>query len=319
MKALHWGFLSTARINAKIIPWLKDNNLAYAVGSRNLPKAKTYKDEWKLEKAYGSYEELLADPKVDIIYNALPNHLHTEWTLKAIEKGKHVLCEKPFATDPKDVRKVIALTKKNKVIVGEGFMYRHHKHTQKIKEITKSGVIGKIKSIDSIFNISLSGGPNIRTDNADGGGCLWDLGCYEVNLIRYLMDEEPVSVNGKMNLSPKGVDIDFTGTLKFKKAKATFTCSYHKTRYEFMTIKGTKGELKIPKPFKPLIDESFSLHLPSGTIKIDVHEPRDPYRTEIENFSNAVLKKEKLLVDLKDAYHNALTLRKLYDSAKITS
>jgi predicted dehydrogenase len=317
MKILNWGFLSTAKINAKIIPWLKENNLAYAVGSRDLAKAKVYQKEWKLTQAYGSYEELLADPKVDIIYNALPNHLHAEWTLKAIEKGKHVLCEKPFATEPKDVRKIISLAKKNKVIVGEGFMYRHHKHTQKIKEVIKSGVIGKIKSIDSIFNISLSEGPNIRFDNPNGGGCLWDLGCYEVNLIRYLMNEEPLSVKGKMNLSSKGVDIDFTGSLKFKKAKATFTCSYHKPRYEFMTIKGTKGELKIPKPFKPLIDESFSLHLPSGTIKIEVHEPRDPYNTEIENFSNAVLKKEKLLVDLKDAYHNALTLRKLYDSAKI--
>ena len=319
MKPLNWGFLSTARINSKIIPWLKDIHLAYAVGSRDLAKAKTYQKEWKLKKAFGSYEELLEDPKVDIIYNALPNHMHTEWTLKAIQNGKHVLCEKPFATDPKEVRKIIALAKKNKVIVGEGFMYRHHKHTQKIKEIIESGVIGKIKTIDSIFNISLSEGPNIRFDNPNGGGCLWDLGCYEVNLIRYLMSEEPHSFSGEMNLSPKGVDIDFTGTLKFKKAKATFTCSYHKTRYEFMTIKGTKGEIKIPKPFKPLIDESFSLHLPNGTIKIDVHEPRDPYHTEIENFSNAVLKKEKLLVDLKDAYHNALTLRKLYDSAKIIS
>jgi predicted dehydrogenase len=319
MKVLNWGFLSTARINAKIIPWLKDNNLAYAVGSRDLSKAKAYQKQWNLEKAYGSYEELLADPKVDIIYNALPNHLHAEWTLKAIENGKHVLCEKPFATEPKDVRKIIALAKKNDVIVGEGFMYRHHKHTQKIKEVIASGVIGKIKTIDSIFNISLSEGPNIRFDNPNGGGCLWDLGCYEVNLIRYLISEEPQSVSGRMCLSPKGVDIDFTGTLKFKNAKATFTCSYHKTRYEFMTIKGTKGELKIPKPFKPLIDESFSLQLPSGSIKIDVHEPRDPYQAEIENFSNAVLKKEKLLVDLKDAYHNALTLRKLYDSAKIIS
>jgi len=319
MKTLNWGFLSTARINSKIIPWLKDNNLAYAVGSRDLSKAKSYQKEWKLQNAHGSYEELLTDPKVDIIYNALPNHMHTEWTLKAIQNGKHVLCEKPFATDPKDVRKIIALAKKNKVVVGEGFMYRHHKHTQKIKEIIESGVIGKIKTIDSFFNISLSEGPNIRTDNANGGGCLWDLGCYEVNLIRYLMSEEPQSVSGKMRLSPKRVDIDFTGTLKFKKGKATFTCSYHKTRYEFMTIIGTKGELKIPKPFKPLMDESFSIHLPSGIIKIDVHEPRDPYHTEIENFSNAVLKKEKLLVDLKDAYHNALTLRKLYDSAKIIS
>ena len=319
MKTLNWGFLSTARINSKIIPWLKDDNLAYAVGSRDLAKAKAYQKEWKLQKAYGSYEELLADPKVDIIYNALPNHMHTEWTLKAIQNGKHVLCEKPFATDPKEARKIIALAKKNKVVVGEGFMYRHHKHTQKIKEIIESGVIGQIKTIDSFFNISLSEGPNIRIDNPNGGGCLWDLGCYEVNLIRYLMNEEPHSLSGEMNLSPKGVDIDFTGNLKFKKAKATFTCSYHKTRYEFMTIKGTKGELKIPKPFKPLIDESFTLHLSSGTIKIDVHEPRDPYHTEIDNFSNAVLKKEKLLVDLKDAYHNALTLRNLYDSAKIIS
>lgn len=319
MKPLNWGFLSTARINSKIIPWLKNNNLAYAVGSRDLAKAKAYQKEWKLQKAFGSYEELLEDPKVDIIYNALPNHMHTEWTLKAIQNGKHVLCEKPFATDPKEVHQIIALAKKNKVIVGEGFMYRHHKHTQKIKEIIESGVIGKIKAIDSIFNISLSEGPNIRFDNPNGGGCLWDLGCYEVNLIRYLMSEEPQSLSANMCLSPKGVDIDFTGTLKFKKAKATFTCSYHKTRYEFMTINGTKGEIKIPKPFKPLIDESFSLHLSNGTIKIDVHEPRDPYHTEIENFSNAVLKKENLLVDLKDAYHNALTLRKLYDSAKIIS
>ena len=316
MNLLNWGFLSTARINSKIIPWLKDNNLAYAVGSRDLAKAKAFQNEWKLQKAYGSYEELLADPKVDIIYNALPNHLHAEWTLKAIHKGKHVLCEKPFVTDPEDAKKIISLAKKKKVIVGEGFMYRHHKHTQKIKEVISSGVLGKIKTIDSTFNINLPAGPNIRMDNANGGGCLWDLGCYEVNLIRYLMNEEPRSFAGKMFLSPKGVEIDFTGSLKFKNAKATFTCSYHKTRFEFMTIKGTKGELQIPKPFKPQVDENFSLILPSGTLRFEVHEARDPYHSEIENFANAVLKKEKLLVDLKDAYHNALTLRKLYDSAQ---
>ena len=180
---LRWGLLSTARINKALIPPLRlsKRNTLLAVASRSQEKADAYAREQKIKRAYGSYEALLADPEIDVIYNPLPNHLHAEWSIKAVEAGKHVLCEKPLALSLAEVDAMAAAAGKTGKIIAEAFAYRAHPHMRKVKEIVNSGKLGKIKMVHGSFTFVMTKQDDIRWDPDMGGGALWDIGCYPLS------------------------------------------------------------------------------------------------------------------------------------------
>ena len=191
---LNWGLLSTAKINRALIKPLRASKRTRLLGvaSRSQSSAEAYASEWKIPRAYGSYEAMLADPEIDVVYNSLPNHLHAEWTVKALQAGKHVLCEKPLALTVAEVDRIIAASNETGKIATEAFMYRHHAQTLKIKEIVDSNLIGQVQLIKGAFTFTLTREGDYRLIKEYGGGSLWDVGCYPISFARMVVGEEPV-------------------------------------------------------------------------------------------------------------------------------
>src|SRR5512138_1361414 len=197
-KILNWGLLSTARINRALITPLRASkrNRLLAVASRTQESADRYARAKRIRRAYGSYEALLADPEIDVIYNPLPNHLHAEWTIKAVEAGKHVLCEKPLALSVQEVDTMKSAARRHDRVVAEAFMYRHHPQTLKVQEIVKSGSLGALKMVRGSFSFVLSREGDVRLDPAMGGGSIWDIGCYPISYARTVIGANPLEVFG---------------------------------------------------------------------------------------------------------------------------
>ncbi|MBL8061683.1 MAG: Gfo/Idh/MocA family oxidoreductase, partial [Anaerolineales bacterium] len=212
-KILNWGLLSTAKINQALIKPLRASKRTrlLAVASRSLSSAETYAREWNIPRAHESYEALLADPEVDVIYNSLPNHLHAEWTIKALRAGKHVLCEKPLALTLKEVDAMIAAAQETGQILAEAFMYRHHPQTLKVKELVDGGAIGTLQLIKGAFSFVLNREGNYRFYKEMGGGSIWDVGCYPISYARMIVGAEPVEVSGWQVAGPQGGDESFYG------------------------------------------------------------------------------------------------------------
>ncbi|RLD06182.1 MAG: gfo/Idh/MocA family oxidoreductase, partial [Chloroflexi bacterium] len=210
---LRWGFLSTAKINHALISPLRvsKRNQLVAIASRSDEKAKAYAKKWEIPRAYGSYEALLADPEIDVIYNSLPNHLHADWTIKALKAGKHVLCEKPLGLTASDVDKMFATAKESGRVLTEAFMYRHHPQTLKVKEIVESGVLGKLRFLRGSFTFTLNREGNYRFSKDMGGGSIWDVGCYPISYTRMLLGTSPVEVFGWQVSGQEGIDQSFVG------------------------------------------------------------------------------------------------------------
>jgi predicted dehydrogenase len=217
MKLLRWGLLGTARINRSLIPPLRAsarNELA-AVASRDAARARAYADEWGIPHSHGSYEALLADPGVDVVYISLPNHLHAEWAIRAAEAGKHVLCEKPLALRVDEVDAMTAAAESAGVLVAEGFMYRHHPRTMEVKALIDDGAIGELHFVRGAFTFPLTRPGNPRWIPEMGGGSLWDVGCYPLSFARYVVGAEPLDVYGRQVEGPTGVDMTFAAQLTF--------------------------------------------------------------------------------------------------------
>jgi len=317
-KVLKWGLLSTARINRALITPLrasKRNQLA-AVASRTQEAADQYAREWKISRAHGSYEALLADPDIDVIYNPLPNHLHAEWTIKAVKAGKHVLCEKPLALSVEEVDAVQAAARKHGRVVAEAFMYRHHPQTLKVQELLKSGSLGTLKLIRGSFSFVLSGEGDIRRNPAKGGGSIWDLGCYPISYARMVVEANPLEVFGWQVTGPTGVDETFVGQMRFADdVLAQFDSSFVIPFHFFVEIVGSEGTLNIPRPFKPETDEK--IYLTRGdtieTIKI---KGQELYIGEVEDMADAILLGHKPRVALDDSRANVAVISALLESAR---
>ena len=211
MKTLNWGLLGTARINRSLIPPLRlsvRNNLL-AVASRTQGRANAYAEEWAIPRAYGSYEEMLADDEIDVVYIPLPNTLHAEWAIKAAEAGKHVLCEKPLALSVEQVDSMVEASDKAGTVLIEAFMYRFHARTLKVKQMVEDGVIGDLHHIKGGFTFSLNRPGDVRWDPVLGGGSLWDVGCYPLSFSRYIAGKEPEEVYAYQVLGQSGIDESF--------------------------------------------------------------------------------------------------------------
>jgi predicted dehydrogenase len=317
-KQLNWGLLSTAKINQALIKPLNASKRTrlLAVASRSHSSAEAYAREWNIPRAHGSYEALLNDPEIDIIYNSLPNHLHAEWTIKALQAGKHVLCEKPFALTLAEVDAMIAASNETGKVLAEAFMYRHHAQTLKVKEIVDSGELGKLQLIKGAFSFTLQREGNYRNFKETGGGSLWDVGCYPISYARMLVGAEPVEVFGWQVTGPGGSDELFTGQMKFDNGVlCQFDCSFISPFRSYMEIVGSKAVLKIPTPFKP--GKNSEIFLIRGDLEETIKVKGDElYMGEVEDMCDAVLGEKKPRVTLQDTRGNIATILAFLESAE---
>jgi xylose dehydrogenase (NAD/NADP) len=317
-QTLRWGFLSTARINRALIGPLRTSkrNCLLAVASRTQEKADAYAREKKIERAYGSYEELLADPEIDVIYNPLPNHLHAEWTVRAVEAGKHILCEKPLALSLKDVDAIAEAARQHGKAVAEAFMYRSHPQTFKVREIVQSGKLGKVRLVRGSFTFVMTNPNDYRWNPEMGGGSLWDIGCYPLSFTRTILGVEPLEVFGWQVTGPTGVDETFVGQLRFPgEVFAQFDCSIKVQYHVFMEIVGDEATLRIPTPFNPGVRQVLELRQGEQVETITIKGP-ETYVSEVEDMADAILLGKPQVVSLADSRVNVAAILALFESAK---
>jgi len=317
-KLLNWGLLSTARINRSLIPPLRASkrNQLLAVASRSQESADAYARKWKIPRTHGSYEALLADPEIDVIYNPLPNHLHAEWTIKAVEAGKHVLCEKPLALSVDEVDAIAAAAQKYGRVVAEAFMYRHHPQTLKVQELVKSGSLGTLKLLRGSFSFKLTRDGDIRLDPAMGGGSIWDVGCYPISFMRTIVGAEPLEAFGWQVTGPTGIDDTFVGQLRFAgDIYGQFDSSFVIPFHAYMEIVGGEATLIVPQPFKPGLNEKLFLVRDGKTETVKV-KGQELYLGEVEDMADAILLGNIPRVTLEDSRANVATLTALLESAR---
>ena len=317
-KILNWGLLSTAKINRSLIKPLTASKRTrlLAVASRNISSAEAYAREWKIPRAHGSLEALLADPEVDVIYNSLPNHLHAEWTIKALHAGKHVLCEKPFALTLAEVDAMSAAARETGKVLTEAFMYRHHAQTLKVKEIVDGGRLGKLQLIKGAFTFTLNREGNFRWMSEAGGGSIWDVGCYPISYARMIVGAEPVEVSGWQVTGPGGADESFIGQMRFEGGvHAQFDSGFKSPFRSMIEIVGSEASLNIPAPFKP--GKTSEIYLSHGdtqeTIKIKGEEL---YLGEVNDMCDAITQNKTPRVSLEDSRNNIKVILALLESAQ---
>lgn len=295
-KKVNWGVIGTANIAKKVtIPAMKQANNCelYAIAGRKIEKAEGFKKEFGFEKAYGSYEELLADDKVEAVYIALPNNLHKEWVIKAAKAGKHILCEKPLSGTEADVREMIEICDEENVVFMEAFAYLHSPLLTEVKKVMKSGRIGQVKFIESTF-LTAGYTDNIRIRRENLGGSLYDLGCYNVSLALWLLEEMPELVNAMGNFTEEKIDDCFMGYLHFKDdvrvSMLAGMCAG--TRGDRFFVYGTQGTIEVPVSFNA--DGVKSFYIVSGTEReeVTVDIPNN-YMMEIEQLGRCITNQEK--------------------------
>src|SRR4051812_2439465 len=314
-KPVKWGIISTADINRKVIPGAHASDLVdlTAVASRDQARADTYAKEWQIPRAFGSYEALLDDPEVDAVYISLPNTMHCDWSIRALEAGKHVLCEKPLSRHPEEVSAAFDTAERTGRHLSEAFMYRHNPQTKRLQELVASGAIGELRVVRSAFGYSLYDHDNIRLRTDVEGGALMDVGCYNVSGSR-LLAGEPERVWGEAGYGPSGTDWIFTGTMRFPgDVIATFDCGTAMANRDELEAIGSEGSLFLDDPWhcnEPVIE----LRTGGGVERIEV-ERQDSYRLELENLSDAIRGEGELLLGREDALGQARALEALHASA----
>ena len=310
-----WGIISTADINRKVIPGAHASPKVdlLAVASRDQARAAAYAQEWEIPRAYGTYEALLADPDIEAVYISLPNNLHVEWSIKSLEAGKHVLCEKPFTRHPEEVDEAFDVAERNDRYLSEAFMWRHNPQTKRLTELVAEGVIGELRLIRSAFSYGLYDETNIRLRTDVDGGALMDVGCYNVSGSR-LLGGEPERVWGEAWYGPTGTDWVFTGTMRFPgDVIATFDCGTAMPARDELEAIGSEGSLFLDDPWhcnNPVIEIR---RRPDGIDRVEI-EREDSYRLELENLSDAIRYRSEPLLGKTDALGQARALAALYES-----
>jgi predicted dehydrogenase len=323
---VRWGVLSTAAIGLKkVIPAMQLGELTQvtAIASRDRAKAEEPARTLGIEKIYGSYEELLADPDIDAIYNPLPNHLHVPWTIKAAEAGKHVLCEKPLSLTVAEARTLLDVQARTGVKIGEAFMVRTHPQWLRTRELITSGRIGSLRSIQGFFSYTNVNPTNIRNIPDYGGGGLMDIGCYPINISRFLFGEEPVRVIGLLERDPEmRTDRLTSAILQFPSGQSIFTCSTQLVPYQRVNVFGTKGRIEVEIPFNAPNDRPSRIFIDDGRdlfgggITTETFPTCDQYTIQGDAFSRAVLENTAVPVPLEDAIKNMAVIEAIFRSAE---
>lgn len=319
MKKVRWGLLSTANINRRLIPAIRQSARGEltAVASRTQASAAAYADHWDIPQAFASYEAMLASDAVDAVYIPLPNHLHAEWTIQALQAGKHVLCEKPFALTLADVDRMIAAAEAAGRVLAEAFMYRHHPQMKLAGKFVQDGRLGEITLVRATFNFQFRSRDNIRLVPEFGGGCLWDVGIYPVSFAQYILGEMPQQVFATQRVGSTGVDEFFAAQMLYRRGgvaqiSASFMTPYH-TRAE---VVGSKGRLRMTRPFTN-VEESEMVYFPADGAPeyLDVSEEY-LYLGEVEDVHAAILDGASPYLALAETRRHVETVLALYESAR---
>jgi predicted dehydrogenase len=316
MGLVRFGIISTADINRLVIPGARasDKVELIAVASREQSRAEAYARKWEIERAYGSYDALLEDPDVEAVYISLPNTLHCEWSIRAVEAGKHVLCEKPLSRHAADVERAFDAAERAGRLLTEAFMYRHHAQTKRLVELVREGAIGKLQLVRSAFSYALFDPENIRLRTDVDGGSLMDVGCYCVSGSR-LLAGEPETVLGRAYIGPTGTDWVFTGSIRFPDdVLALFDCGTCLPDRDELEAIGTEGSLFLDDPWH-CRTPAIELRRGGALERIEL-DPADPYRLELENLSDAIRGEGPLLLGREDAVAQARALEALHRSAE---
>src|ERR1035441_1639459 len=278
-KKVRWGILGVAKIaTQKVIPAMQLGEWSEIVGiaSRDLARAQRAAADLKIPKSYGSYEELLADPEIEAVYNPLPNHLHVPWSVRCAEAGKHVLCEKPLALDAAEARELLEAQTRTGVKMGEAFMVRTHPQWLRARELVRGGRIGELRAVMGFFSYFNRDPANIRNVRAWGGGGLFDIGCYTINTSRFIFGEEPHRVMALLERDPEmRTDRLTSAMLDFPSGHAVFTCSTQLVPYQRMQICGTRGRIEIEIPFNAPPDRACRIFVDDGSDLFGAAIPTD--------------------------------------------
>ena len=326
---IRWGILSTAAIGVKkLIPAMQRcaHATITAIASRDTERAKQAAAELEIPKSYSSYEELLADPEIDAVYNPLPNHLHVSWSVRAAEAGKHILCEKPLSLTVAEAQELLRVRDRTGVKIGEAFMVRTHPQWLRAREIIRSGEIGDLRAIVGAFSYFNRDPQNIRNIPEFGGGGLMDIGCYPITMSRFLFEREPGRVIGLLDVDPElGTDRMSSALLDFNPGQAVFTCSTQMVPYQRMQILGTKGRLEVEIPFNAPPDRACRIFIDDGSdlaghsARIEEFAVCDQYTIQGEAFSQAIQNNSEVPVPLENAIGNMAVIEALFRSAKANS
>ncbi len=324
-KRIRWGVLSTAAIGIKkVIPGMQKGQYVSvtAIASRDLAKAKEAATTLGIAKAYGSYEELLADPDIDAIYNPLPNQMHVPWTIKAAEAGKHVLCEKPLSLTFAEAESLLAVCARTGVKVGEAFMIRSHPQWLRLRALLDEGRIGKLRSVMGFFSYFNINPANIRNQVECGGGALMDIGCYMIHASRFCFGEEPKRVVASIDRDPQmHTDRLTSAILDFPSGQSIFTCSTQLVPYQRIHFVGTRGRIEIEIPVNAPIDRPTRLFIDDGSdlfgggVVTETFPVCDQYTLQGDAFSKALLEGGDVPVPVEDAIKNMAVIEAIFDSA----
>ncbi len=317
MDRLRWGLLGTARINRMLIPVLQSSprNVVTTVASRTPERAMAYAAHWKIPVAVAPYQALIDDPSIDVVYISLPNSLHAEWTIRALDAGKHVLCEKPLALTVADVDAIANASARNNRVAAEAFMYRHHPLTRETVKTVRNGLIGTPRVARGAFTFTI-GANDIRLLSALGGGSLWDVGCYPVSYACMIADALPDDVFGVQRVNDDGVDLTFAGMLRFADGLvAQFDSGFEAPFRAEMEIVGSEGTLSVERPFKTGPDSRLLLTR-KDEVTVVPFGADPPYVGEVDDIAAAALDGTPPLVSLGESRRTIRTLCALYESAR---
>jgi predicted dehydrogenase len=319
---VRWGVLGAAKIAVeKVIPAMRRGEWSEvaAVASRDLDRARRVAEALGIARAYGSYEELLADPDIEAVYNPLPNHLHVPWSIAAAEAGKHVLCEKPAAMDAEEARKLLEARDRAGVKIQEAFMVRTHPQWLGTREVINSGRVGELRSVTCFFSYYNRDAANIRNQVAMGGGALMDIGCYPINLSRFVYGAEPRRVFGHVERDPDwGTDRLTSAVLDFGAGAATFTCSTQLAPYQRMQFFATRGSVEVEIPFNAPNDRPTRILVADDGGRVEWREfpACDQYTIQGDLFSRAVRENAEQPVPLEDALANMAVIDAVFRSGE---
>jgi predicted dehydrogenase len=323
---VRWAVLGVAKIaTTKVIPAMQkgDWSEVVAIASRDLNKATAAADKLGIRKAFGSYEDALSDPEIDAIYNPLPNHLHVPWSIRAAEAGKHVLCEKPIAMSVAECRTLIAARDRTGVKIGEAFMVRTHPQWLRVRELANSGEIGDLRVVLGAFSYFNRDPANIRNKPDIGGGAIMDIGCYPIQIARFLFGREPETATALIDRDPEmQTDRLSSVLLEFAYGHCVFTCSTQLVPYQRIQVLGTKGRIEVEVPFNPSPDRKTRLLVDNGAdlwgsgIRVEEFPACDQYTIQGDLFSLAVRGRGDVPTPLEDSIANMAAIEAVFESAR---
>jgi predicted dehydrogenase len=313
---VRWGIMSTALINTKVLKGaaLSEEVNVVAVGSRDLDRSREFASQWGIARTHGSYDDLLADPEVEAIYIPLPNSMHHTWTMRSLEAGKHVLCEKPYTRHAAEITEAFDEAERRNLVLSEAFMFRYHPHIQALVQLVKSGHLGRLRLISGAFSGHTDNPGDVRLDPALDGGSLMDVGVYPLSASR-LLAGEPIAVTAQQVTGATGVDVSFAATLRFDHdVLAHFDCAFHVADRSYLEVVGTEGRVEVSGPWHGTQPALTVTMRGAEPVRTEI-EPANPYQLELEEFGRAVRGEPNQLLGRADAEGQAKAVEALYRAA----